>query len=301
MNILITGGRGFVGRNMSRYLARKYNVLSTDIKGEGLKLDVTRFTDVESFFREHSLGKEDLVIHLAARAGNKPSYSLPWEYLYTNIVGTLNILEAMRRYNVQRLIFFSAWNVVGPRVALPLNELDPINPDNPYGLSKATGESLVKLYSELYGIRGIIIRPTIIYGPDQEERNIIQQIVDSMISPDIVFKVYCQGNHVREFLYIDDICQVVDRCIEYFDRMSREYEIFLIGTERPYSINEVIKKAKAIKDFKIMYVNEQAWCFSYISDMTKAKRELKINPDSFVDIDEGIRRCYEYRKRQEVV
>jgi len=301
MRVLVTGGRGFVGRHIVSYLQRHYDVLSTDIKGEGLKLDVTNMKDVEAFFTSNNLGQDDLVIHLAARAGNRPSYKLPWQYLFTNITGTLNILEAMRSHGVRKMVFFSAWNVVGPRVALPLNELDPINPDNPYGLSKATGEALVKLYSELYGVQGIVIRPTIIYGPDQEEKNIIQQIVDCMVNNNLTFKVYCQGNHVREFLYVDDICRVVDECIHYFEGMDRSYEIFLIGTERPYSINEVIKKAQAIKEFRVKYVEEQAWCFSYISDMTKAKNMLGLDPESFVDVDEGIKRCYEYRTGKSII
>jgi len=158
--ILVTGAAGLVGKVLIEKLRRlDYEVLATDITTDPVlgieKLDVT-----EQFKVYDAITWADVVIHLAALVGGKPSEKSPWQYTYVNFLGTLNVLEAIREINPDiKLIFMSSWATFGTDIELPITEGTPQNPKNPYGLSKVNSERLIRLYTELYGMKAIVFRP----------------------------------------------------------------------------------------------------------------------------------------------
>jgi len=296
--VLITGSRGFIGRELVKSLASQYIVFGTDIKGKGIYLDVTDYEQVKTFLELNKFDKDDVVIHLAALVGGKPSIRNPYKYLYVNTIGTLNLLYAMYVTRIKYLIYLSSWSIFGSNIPLPITEETKLQPENPYGTSKVIGELIVKLFSTLYGIKAIILRPSLIYGPNQEEKNVMQQLLDCIVTGKI-FEIYGKGEHTRELIYIDDLVKVIGLCIDYVKTIKDPYEIFILGTEKPYTVNELAMHASRIRPFKVIHKDIKRWAFSQRSLCTKLKQKLGINTKTFIDIEEGLRRCYEWRKKQQ--
>jgi len=293
--IVLTGANGVVGRATLKKLRRSgYEVVATDIntnkKLKIEKLDVRDFSEVLSSFK--SWQPIDAVIHLAALVAGPPSEKRPWDYIHTNVMGTLNILEAMRMTNTPKLIQLSSWSLYGSNIPLPINESTPINPKNPYAVSKVMIEKEVKLYCDLYGLKGVVLRPTMIYGVEQREKNIVQQVVDCMETGE-TFEIWGSGEHTRELLSAEDMADVIEKSIDY--EPENGYEMFVVGTENPLSVVDVAKAGRMISDFKIKFVPSNKWVFSQRSDMKKIKKKMKIDPLKFKKISTGLLECLLHR------
>lgn len=291
--VLITGARGVLGRALVEAL-NEYEVYSTDIKGEGRYLDVTNYELVKAFLEDLGFSKGDVIIHLAALVGGEPSLKKPREYFYVNIIGTLNILHAMLTLGIRNLIYLSSFSTLGSNIPLPITEDTPLQPVNAYGASKLCAEILVKTYCNLYGLRAIIFRTTMMYGEGQEEKNVVQQLVNCMVTKQ-PFIIYDSGEHTREFLYVADASKVIAKAIPYLLKLDKPYEIFILGTEKPYSINEIAKIASRISPFEVVHKVVKRWDFSQKTLMTRIKKELGVDTKTFMDIKEGVRRCYRTR------
>jgi len=299
MKVLVTGAGGFVGREVIKQLRKTdHKVYATDIgKGSGIDyLDVTQFKQMVSYLQKHHFGPKDAIIHLAAKVAGKPSLKDPWGYFYVNIIGTLNVLEAMKTLKIKHLVFASSWSTYGSKIALPITEATEQQPENPYGASKKACEALVESYTGLFPIQAVILRPTMIYGPIQREQNVLQQVVTSMISGK-KFEIYGKGKHTREFLHVRDAANVFIRGLEVAKSVEG-YEIFILGTEDPISISELAKMGKKIKDFPLIYKDVQTWAFSQASRMSKLKRRFDIDTRNFVTLKEGLRECLKARQRR---
>lgn len=293
MRVLVTGARGFIGKEVVKNLEKRgFDVLATDITTYGkLYLDVRQSYLVYSVLNK---SQPDIVIHLAALVAGKPSLKEPYKYYDTNISGTLNVLEAMRLNKVKRLIYVSSWSVYGKPKSLPITEETPFCPENPYAVSKMCAEELVKSYSKLYGIKSIILRPTMVYGPNQKEKNTIQQIVDCAISEE-TFEIYGTGEHTRECLYVTDIAEVIIKAIEFLEGLTSSYDVFVIGTEKPHAIKDIVEIGQSIKSFPVIFKDVPTWAFSQACDMTKVKRFLNWKPK--IDLREGIKRILKEKKK----
>lgn len=295
MRILITGSSGLIGSRLYKDLKEKYDVLPTDIKGnDSAYLDITSY---QSVIDTLDYFKPDIVIHLAAKVAGIPSLKDPKGYYFTNIIGTINVLEAMRQLKIKNLIFFSSWSSLGSKIKLPITEKTLQLAENPYGVSKICCEYIIKNYSRLYGIHVVILRPTMIYGENQLEKNVLQQIVDSMITRK-KFQIYGTGEHTREFLYAGDVAKVVSKVIDKFDEIKGKdrCKVYILGTENPYSIKRAVEIGAEISPFEIEFVDKPTWTFSQASDMSKIKKEIGVNPSEFIDLREGLKRCYNSRK-----
>lgn len=297
MKVLVTGGNGFVGREIVRQLREeeKYKVFSTDItKGKEVEyLDVTKLSQVISYLKKKKFQREDGIIHLAARVGGKPSLVDPWSYYYVNILGTLNILEAMKTLGVRYLVFPSSWSTYGSKIKLPITEETQQHPENPYGRSKVICESLIESYSKRYNVKAVILRPTMIYGPGQKEKNVMQQLVDAMASG-TKFEIYGSGKHTREFLHVRDAARVFRKSLEIVKEVEN-YEVFVLGTEKPIRIVDLAKLAKKISDFPLAFKRSSTWAFSQRSDLSKLKKVFKIDTKDFISVEEGLRECLKRR------
>jgi len=155
-------------------------------------------------------------------------------------------------------------------------------------------EIAVKTYAELFGIKTVILRPTMIYGPNQPEKNVIQQLVDCIIY-DKTFELYGYGNHTRECLYITDATEAIVRAVAEVEvvNINSPYQIYILGTGQPYTIRQIVGIAQSIRLFPLKVVPSSKWAFSQSSDITKIFTDLMWLPK--VDVKEGIENCVKAR------
>ena len=244
-----------------------------------------RLINIEEIFKKHGFQQ---VIHLAARAGVRPSLTQPDLYYSTNVQGTLNLLEASRHHGVQKFIFGSSSSVYGINAKTPFSEEDHINqPISPYGATKAAGELLCHVYNHLYNLPIICLRFFTVYGPRQRPDLAIRKFTDLIFRGEEI-PVFGDGTTKRDYTYIDDILDGILKSMTY-DRSS--FEIFNLGESRTVELQFLIsliekelgKKAKIKRlplqpgDVPITY-----------ADLEKSKRLLGYNP--MFPIEEGIKR-----------
>src|SRR6476660_5781434 len=231
-NILVTGGAGFIGSHLvDRLLATDDNVItvvddfndfySPDIKRSNVAAHLSndRYTLVEADIRDRRVLDQlfqkqqfDCIVHLAARAGVRPSLSEPELYTETNINGTLNLLELARTTGVNQFVFGSSSSVYGINAKVPFSEDDPIRqPISPYAATKAAGELLCHTYSHLFNLRCICLRFFTVYGPRQRPDLAIYKFA-SLITAGKPIPVFGDGSTARDYTYISDTVDGVMAC-----------------------------------------------------------------------------------------
>ena len=256
-NILITGGAGFIGSHLVDRLLREedWHVTVVDdfnsfydpaIKRENISQhqDNSLFRLFEADIRNQArLGQLfgetnfDCIVHLAARAGVRPSISEPQLYAETNINGTLNLLELARRQGLKQFVFGSSSSVYGANAKLPFSEDDPIRqPISPYAATKGAGELLCHTYSHLYGLRCLCLRFFTVYGARQRPDLAIHKFA-RLISERKPIPVFGDGTTRRDYTYIDDIITGLRAAIDY-DRS--DYEVINLGESRTVELRELI-------------------------------------------------------------
>ena len=256
MNFLVTGGAGFIGSHLvERLLAEGHHVLCLDnfdefydpaLKRRNLRqvLEDPKFRLIEGDLREERIlerifGEEkiDIVAHLAARAGVRPSIQNPLLYAEVNIRGTLNLLEACRRNNIGRLVFASSSSVYGNNRKIPFAENDPVdNPISPYAATKKAGELICHTYHHLYGIHIACLRYFTVYGPRQRPEMAIHQFT-RLIHEGKKVTLFGDGSSRRDYTYIDDaVAGTMEALIQ-----ATGYEIYNIGESQTISLLEMMR------------------------------------------------------------
>jgi UDP-glucuronate 4-epimerase len=318
MKVLITGSAGFIGSHACEHFIDKgYQVSGLDnfdnfyprsIKENNLKLirNSDRFVFHEGDIRDKSLvnkifddNRFDFVIHLAARAGVRPSIDKVEEYYDVNVNGTLNILEAMRTHNVKKLLFASSSSVYGNNARLPFSESDPVdNPISPYASTKKSGELLCHVYSHLYGFDITCLRFFTVYGPRQRPDLAIYKFT-RLIDEGRPVDIYGDGSGSRDYTYIDDILDGIDRAADNL----KGYHIYNLGeSDRTelISLVRLIEEAlgkKAVLNYLPMQAGDVKTTFA---DISKAKNELGYDPG--FDFRKGMGKFIEwYRKNKDLV
>src|ERR1051326_1924654 len=256
--ILITGGAGFIGSHLVDCLLSEcdWRITVVDdfndfydpsIKRANIEAHISRpnfkliEADIRDFYSLHevfNLGRFDCVVHLAARAGVRPSLTEPRLYVETNINGTVNLLELARAHQVTQFVFGSSSSVYGENKKIPFSEDDPIfTPISPYAATKAAGELLCHTYSHLYRMRIVCLRFFTVYGarqrPDLAIHKFAKLITDGRPVP-----VFGDGTTRRDYTYIDDIIAGVRAAIDYG---QTNYEIINLGESRTVELRELIK------------------------------------------------------------
>ncbi|NLA50311.1 MAG: SDR family NAD(P)-dependent oxidoreductase [Bacteroidales bacterium] len=318
MKVLITGSAGFIGSHTCEHFIDKgYQVSGLDnfdnfyprsIKENNLKLirKSDRFVFHEGDIRDKSLvnkifddNRFDFVIHLAARAGVRPSIEKVEEYYDVNVNGTLNILEAMRTHNVKKLLFASSSSVYGNNTRLPFSESDPVdNPISPYASTKKSGELLCHVYSHLYGFDITCLRFFTVYGPRQRPDLAIYKFT-RLIDEGRPVDIYGDGSSSRDYTYIDDILDGIDRAADNL----KGYHIYNLGeSDRTelISLVRLIEEAlgkKAVLNYLPMQAGDVKTTFA---DISKAKNELGYDPG--FDFRKGMGKFIEwYRENRGLV
>lgn len=254
MHYLVTGGSGFIGSHLSDRLIRGghevtilddfnsfYDPAIKHANIAGILSDITLvkgdIRNVDLVERTFSDGKFDSIIHLAARAGVRPSIQDPRLYLTTNIDGTFNILEACRNHGVTQFIFASSSSVYGINKKVPFAETDLIERTiSPYAATKLAGEQICSNYSHLFGIRCMCLRFFTVYGPRQRPDLAISKFTKMILNGDPIDR-YGDGSTARDYTYIGDIISGILSTIRHKDSM---FDIFNLGGHATTTLNDLI-------------------------------------------------------------
>ena len=311
-NFLITGGAGFIGSHLvDRLLATdvanvtvvddfndfydpsiKHNNIHEHLKDSRYtihEIDIRDRAKLEEIFTANSF---ECVVHLAARAGVRPSLSEPQLYTETNINGTLNLLDLARQHKLKQFVFGSSSSVYGINAKVPFSENDPIRqPISPYAATKGAGELLCHTYSHLYGLRCVCLRFFTVYGPRQRPDLAIHKFA-KLISTNKPIPVFGDGTTRRDYTYVDDIVDGVMAAIDY-DKTN--YEVFNLGESRTVELNELISLLEreldthAIIDRQPPQPGDVPQTFA---DISKARALLGYDPKT--QIEEGLHRFVEW-------
>lgn len=303
-SILVTGGAGFIGSHLcERLLSQGWFVVCLDnfdpyyppevkrkniaraLKNKRFYLDECDIRDKERMSGLFSSRKFDAVVHLAARAGVRPSIQDPHIYQDVNIGGTINLLELCREYDVKRFIFGSSSSVYGDNSDVPFKESASLmKPVSPYAASKQACELFCYTYHHLYDIRTACLRFFTVYGPRQRPDMAIHKFT-RLISSGNRVELYGDGSSRRDYTYIDDIIDGVQAAVD----KNLAFEIINLGGSRTTELRQLVsliekstgKKARTIKspdqpgDVPVTY-----------ADVSKAKKLLGYKPK--VKIEDGI-------------
>ena len=300
--ILITGAAGFIASNLVDKLANNYNIVAVDdfndfyspeIKRNNIsahinkdyfkmyELDIAKPSLLRKVFEENKIDK---VVHLAARAGVRPSLIDPSLYVTTNITGTTNLLELSKEFNIKHFVFGSSSSVYGVSDQVPFREdFDISKPISPYAATKAAGESLCYTYSYLYDMRIICLRFFTVYGARQRPDLAIHKFT-KLIDNNKPIPVFGDGSTRRDYTYIDDILQGVVAAIDY--NISK-YDIFNLGESRAIELSKLIELIevnlgkKAIIERHPIQPGDVPITFA---DISKANKYLNYNPTTNIEV-----------------
>lgn len=221
MNMLITGGAGFVGSHLCEKYATEENTVFC-LDGASFNRVKHLCSKREKFFcvganmldkplLTNTVGGNDLdaIIHLAAQVRIDTAKSLPAQTWETNVTGTLNLLEQARRFDIPKFLFASSSEVYGTALYLPIDENHPLGTLSVYGASKIAGDRLCRAYSETYGMNIGILRPFNIYGPGQKGAGVISLFVEKALKGQPL-TIQGDGSQVRDYIFIDDVVSAYD-------------------------------------------------------------------------------------------
>ena len=238
----------------------------------------------------------DAMVHLAARAGVRPSIQQPRLYQQTNVVGTQNLLELAREWEVPHFVFGSSSSVYGINPNVPWSESDPVLlPISPYASTKVSGELLGHVYSHLYGIRFVALRFFTVYGPRQRPDLAIHRFARSMLAGEPI-TVFGDGSSSRDYTFVDDIVAGIMAAVEF---QGSSYEIINLGNDRTVSLVEMINALEEVLGVRAnrqplpMQPGDvpQTW-----ADISKARQLLAYDPQT--NFKDGLSRFAEWLRTQ---
>ncbi len=264
-HIIVTGGAGFIGSHVVEYLLKndylvtvvdnydsfypketKQKNLSAVVSHPNLifhELDIADANAIDLHLTE----SYQAIIHLAAKAGVRPSIENPIAYQRTNVTGTQNLLEFARKKSIQQFVFASSSSVYGINKNIPWVESDGLlNPISPYASTKISGELLGHVYSHLYGIRFIGLRFFTVFGPRQRPDLAIHAFCKKILNNETI-PFFGDGNTQRDYTYVDDIVTGIIGALNY-DKTN--YEIINLGNSHAVSLAELVNTLEVVLDKK---------------------------------------------------
>ena len=252
--VLITGGAGFIGSHIvDKLLDNNYKVVVVDNLSSGNKDNLPQNENLKFYLADindketediFASEKPDYIVHLAAQTSVTVSVKNPIEDARTNILGSINIIELSKKYNVKKFLTSSSAAVYGMPKYLPVDENHPTEPISQYGLSKLTMENYIKLS----GIPYVIFRFSNAYGPRQcssQESGVIA-IFDKAMRNNEPVNIFGDGNQIRDFVYVEDIADV---CVKVI-MSDVENKTFNLSTNKGETVNDLFKMMKEIYGYK---------------------------------------------------
>jgi len=282
--VLVTGSRGFIGSHLVCRLEQE--------GAEVIGVDISDGIDITDRSQLKGCNNIDFIYHLAAKVNIPAAAADSGSTYFTNVAGTLNMLELGRQNQVSKFIFASTY-VYGRPQYLPVDEKHPVNPVNPYSRSKVLGEELCRAYHDDCGLKCVIIRAFNIYGEGQGGDflipGILRQIAGDAIRLD-------DAEPKRDFLYVDDAVAAYIKAAGY---TGADFAVFNIGSGKSYSVAGVVDRIMSVagKKLPVQYRQKRRKneLMDVVADIAKARRELGWEPE--IDFEEGLRRCVEWYKK----
>lgn len=258
--------------------------------------DIRHKNKLEEIFRNHEI---DMVIHLAALAGVRPSIEKPLEYEEVNVKGTMNLWELCNEFNIKKFICASSSSVYGNNTKIPFSETDNVdNPISPYAATKKCCEILGHVYHHLYDIDMIQLRFFTVYGPRQRPDLAIHKFT-RLISENQEIPYYGDGNTARDYTYIDDIIDGIIKSIDYLEKNTKIYEIINLGESEVICLSDMlsaIEKALGKTASKKMLPMQPGDVIKTNADITKARTLIGYKPAT--DFQNGIKKFMEWFLRK---
>lgn len=316
-SILLTGGAGFIGSHLTERLlqkdwqitcidnfdpfyspARKRKNVASFLAQPRYRLLEADIRDLEAL-RARGGDSYDAIVHIAAKAGVRPSILDPLLYQQVNVQGTQNMLELAKEWGVKQFIFASSSSVYGINPKVPWSEEDHVlMPISPYAATKVAGELLGHVYSHLYGIRFLALRFFTVYGPRQRPDLAIHKFTRLMLQGKPI-PLYGQGDTERDYTYVDDLVDGICSAIEY---ANSPYEVVNLGSDSPVSLMTLVEKLQDALKIKaaIEFLPEQpgdvprTW-----ADISKASKLLNYRPK--MDLGTGLKQFAEWIRNEEEI
>ncbi|MBI3899031.1 MAG: UDP-glucose 4-epimerase GalE [Gammaproteobacteria bacterium] len=321
MRVLVTGGAGYIGSHMVKMLlARGTDVVTFDnlsggyrdavVGGEFIEGDINEPADLTRAF---ATARVDTVMHFASLIQVGESVQHPDKYYRTNLIGTANVLNAMRAAGVNRFIFSSTAAVFGEPNYVPIDEAHPKSPINPYGFSKWVIERMLADYEKAYGLRSVSLRyfnaagadPDGILGERHEPEThliplVLQAISGRRSSVTIFGTDYptADGTCIRDYIHIVDLCEAHWRALEYLQSHDRS-AAYNLGNGKGFSIKEIIAVAERVTGKKVPFTvgpRRSGDPAVLIADSKRAVEELGWQP-KYGDLETIVRHAWAWEQK----
>ncbi len=303
MKVLVCGGAGYIGSHMVKMLVEHghkpvtLDNLSTGHRkavkaGEFIQTDLLDAVALEVAFGRIGF---DAVIHFAARSLVGESVVSPHLYYQNNVVGTLNLLEVLRKHGPDRIVFSSSCSVYGLHGKDGLTEAAPLAPANPYARSKLIVEQALADYASAYGVNSVALRYFNAAGCDPSgsigeshnpETHLIPNVLESAKDASKKLRVFGldyptrDGSCIRDYVHVNDLCRAHLSALEYLDH-NHGAHVFNLGIDKGFSVLEVIEAVKEVTGAKISYKVAEPRpgdVATLVADSSKARQELDWNP-----------------------
>lgn len=310
---LITGGAGFIGSNLIRTLFNRTPGVkitcidnfdpfySADIKQLNIR-DLKANPDFSFIFQDIAFAAPnellelvnepvDAIVHIAAKAGVRPSIMDPLSYQQTNVIGLQNMLDFARLGNVKQFVFASSSSVYGINDHFPWKEDEQLMPISPYAMTKLAGEMLGHVYSKLYDIRFIALRFFTVYGPSQRPDLAIHKFTKAIYKGKPI-TMFGNGSTSRDYTYVDDTVRGIIGAINYTDK---NFEIINLGNNYTVSLKELIESIEKVVGKKAIieqHPEQPGDVPKTFADITKARQLLGYNPQT--QLEEGLKKFYDW-------
>ncbi|MEJ5338927.1 MAG: UDP-glucose 4-epimerase GalE [Aquificaceae bacterium] len=320
MRILVTGGAGYIGSHMVKLLGeRGYEVLTVDNLSEGNPwavlygdlrvVDLLNYKALEEVLLDF---RPEAVIHFAAKVKVPESVRKPLHYYENNLMGTVNLLQAMRRAGTEYLVFSSTAAVYGIPERIPVREEDPTVPINPYGWSKLFAEQAIRDFSHATGLKYVILRYFNVAGADPEGKigqvskeptHLILRAVKVATGQIPYLEVFgtdyptTDGTCIRDFVHVMDLCEAHLDALSYLQEGGKP-DIFNVGYGRGYSVLEVINRVREVSgvDFEVRYApRREGDPPALVADSTKIRERLGWKP-KYEDLPYIIKTALDWEK-----
>ena len=306
MNILVTGGAGFIGSHVVEALLRRGEQVTVLDDFNDFYDPRLKRRNVEGFARQAKVVEGDIrgdlprehfdaIIHLAARAGVRPSLEQPRLYSEVNVLGTQNLLELARATGVRKFVFASSSSVYGVNQKVPFAESDPVfHPISPYAATKLAGEALCHVYHHLYRLRVVCLRLFTVYGPRQRPDLAIHRFTKAIARGEPI-ELFGDGSARRDYTHIEDIVQGILASLD----CDLGFEIINLGESRTVELRELVALIERAVGQKAVVRQRPAQAGDVpitFADISKAKRLLDYRPR--VPIEAGIPQFVDWFRQQ---
>jgi UDP-glucuronate 4-epimerase len=310
---LITGGAGFIGSNLIKTLFNMHpgiRITCIDNFDPFYSADIKQLNirDLKSNPDFHFLNNDiaatapeelcelinepvDVIVHIAAKAGVRPSIMDPMAYQQTNVIGLQNLLDFAKTKEIKQFVFTSSSSVYGINDHFPWKENEQLLPISPYAMTKQAGEMLGHVYSKLFSIRFIALRLFTVYGPSQRPDLAIHKFTRAILRGQPI-TMYGHGSTSRDYTFVDDVVQGIISAMSYDKTI---FEIINIGNNHTVSLKELIHFIEEVtgKKAAIEHLPEQQGDVQKTyADITKAKKLLGYNPQT--KLNDGLKKFYDW-------